>query len=123
MNQEKLTYDILGCAYRVHTSLGPGLLESTYEVCLEYELIKNGFDVVRQLALPVVYNEIRLDAGYRIDLMVNDEVIIEIKSVDEIAPIHTAQVLTYLKLSKRRLAFLINFNETNLKDGIRRLVL
>ncbi|ASB49414.1 GxxExxY protein [Alkalitalea saponilacus] len=123
MNLNSLTYDIIGCAYKVHSQLGPGLLESTYEVCLEYELSKNGFSVARQVALPVVYDEIKLEAGYRIDLMVNDTIIIEIKSVDALAAIHTAQVLTYLKLSNKKLGLLINFNETDLKKGIKRLVL
>jgi GxxExxY protein len=123
MNQNDLTYEIIGCAYKVHANLGPGLLESTYEVCLEYELTKKGFDVLRQVALPVVYEEIKLEAGYRIDLMVNHTVIIEIKSVDTLAPIHTAQVLTYLKLAGKKLGLLINFNETDLKKGIKRLIL
>jgi len=123
MNQNELTYEIIGCAYKVHANLGPGLLESTYEVCLEYELTKKGFDVLRQVALPVVYEEIKLEAGYRIDLMVNHSVIIEIKSVDALAPIHTAQVLTYLKLANKKLGLLINFNESDLKKGIKRLIL
>ena len=123
MDRNKLTFDIIGCAFKVHAKLGPGLLESTYEICLEYELIKNGYMVVRQIALPVVYDEVKLDAGYRIDLIVDDEVIIEIKSVEALAPIHTAQVLTYLKLSNRKLGLLINFNETDLKNGIKRLII
>jgi len=123
MDQNKLTYDIIGCAYKVHSKLGPGLLESAYEVCLEYELLKVGFNVNRQVALPVIYDEIKLDAGYRIDLIVNDSVIIEIKSVDALASIHTAQVLTYLKLADKKLGLLINFNETDLKKGIKRLIL
>jgi GxxExxY protein len=118
-----LTYQIIGCAYKVHSRLGPGLLESTYEVCLEYELARNGFNVIRQVALPVVYDEVKLEAGYRIDLIVNNEVIIEIKSVDCLAPIHTAQVLTYLKLSNKKIGLIINFNETDLKNGIKRLIL
>jgi len=123
MNINDLTYEIIGCAYKVHSNLGPGLLESTYEVCLEYELVKKGFEVARQIALPVIYDNIKLDAGYRIDLIVNNTVIIEIKSVDALAPIHTAQVLTYLKLADKKLGLLINFNETNLKKGIKRLIL
>jgi len=123
MDSNQITYDIIGCAYKVHSKLGPGLLESTYEVCLEYELIKAGFEVARQVALPVVYDDIKLDAGYRIDLIVNKSVIIEIKSVDALAPIHTAQVLTYLKLADKKLGLLINFNETDLKKGIKRLIL
>jgi len=123
MDSNQITYDIIGCAYKVHTKLGPGLLESTYEICLEYELIKAGFEVTRQVALPVVSDEIKLDAGYRIDLIVNRSVIIEIKSVEALAPIHTAQVLTYLKLADKKLGLLINFNETDLKKGIKRLIL
>ncbi len=123
MNINDLTYEIIGCAYKVHSNLGPGLLESTYEVCLEYELVKKGFEVARQIALPVIYEDIKLDAGYRIDLIVNKTVIIEIKSVDALAPIHTAQILTYLKLADKKLGLLINFNETDLKKGIKRLIL
>ena len=123
MDLNELTYKIIGCAYKVHSQLGPGLLESTYEVCLEYELRKNGLEVGRQIALPVVYDEVKLDAGYRIDLIVNNTVIIEIKSVDCLAPVHTAQVLTYLKLANKRLGLLINFNEADLKTGIKRFIL
>jgi len=95
----KISYEIIGAAYKVHSALGPGLLESTYEVCLEYELLEKGFKVNRQKALPVIYNNIKLDAGYRIDLLIEDSIIVEIKSVDEIAPIHKAQTMTYSKLS------------------------
>ena len=123
MNINDLTNQIIGCAYKVHANLGPGLLESTYEVCLEYELLKAEFEVKLQVALPVIYDEIKLDAGYRIDLIVNNSVIIEIKSVEALAPIHTAQVLTYLKLADIKLGLLINFNDTDLKKGIKRLIL
>jgi GxxExxY protein len=119
----ELSYKILGCAYKVHSALGPGLLESTYETCLEFELMNAGFDVVRQKALPVVYNGVKLDAGYRIDLLIEHQVILEIKSVDALAPIHEAQLLTYLKLAKKRLGLLINFNVEHLKEGIKRRVL
>jgi GxxExxY protein len=119
----KITYEIIGCAYKVHSELGPGLLESTYEVCLEYELLQKGYRVQRQLALPVVYNDVKLDAGYRIDLLVEDEVIIELKSVEAVLPIHEAQLLTYLKLSGKKLGLLINFNVKNLKEGIMRRVM
>jgi GxxExxY protein len=97
MNQNELTYEIIGCAYKVHSNLGPGLLESTYELCLEYELIQKGFEVLRQVSLPVVYEEIKLDAGYRIDLMVNHSVIIEVKSVELLAPIHTRPGINLFK--------------------------
>jgi len=123
MDLNTLSYEIIGCAYKVHSKLGPGLLESTYEVCLEYELAQKDYEVARQVALPVIYNEIKLEAGYRIDLMVNNAIIVEIKSVDALAPIHTAQVLTYLKLSNKKLGLLINFNEIDLKKGIKRLIL
>ena len=123
MELNTLSYEIIGCAYKVHSELGPGLLESTYEVCLEYELAQKDYEVARQVALPVIYNEIKLEAGYRIDLMVNNAIIVEIKSIDALAPIHTAQVLTYLKLSNKKLGLLINFNEIDLKKGIKRLIL
>ena len=103
--------------------MGPGLLESSYEACLFYELTKAGFIVERQRVLPLIYDEVKLDAGYRLDLVVNDSVIIEIKSVEELAPIHKAQVLTYLKLSKIKLGLLINFNTIDLKEGIQRLIM
>jgi GxxExxY protein len=118
-----VSYGIIGCAFKVHKTLGPGLLESSYETCLFYELTKAGFEVERQKTLPLTYNDIELDAGYRLDLVVNNSVIIEIKSVEELAPIHNAQVLTYLKLSKIKLGLLINFNTVDLKDGIRRLIM
>lgn len=119
----QLSHEIIGCAIKVHQELGPGLLESTYEVCLEYELIQKGIIVERQKALPVVYNSIKLDAGYRIDLLVGNEVIVELKSVDSLLPIHEAQLLTYMKLSGKKLGLLINFNVKLLKDGIVRRVI
>ncbi|HMN47603.1 MAG TPA: GxxExxY protein [Ignavibacteriaceae bacterium] len=118
----KISYDIIGCAYKVHSGLGPGLLESTYQVCLEYELKKMGYNVEAEKALPVIYDEIKLDAGYRIDLMVNKSVIVELKSVEGINDVHIAQLLTYLKLSNVKLGLLINFNVKDLKQGIRRFV-
>lgn len=122
-NLDEISYAIIGCAYRVHSSLGPGLLESTYEVCLEYELLKEGMKVERQKALPVVYENIKLEVGYRIDLLVDNQIILEIKSVDCINPVHEAQLMTYLKLSKIKLGILINFNVSDLKKGIRRKIL
>jgi GxxExxY protein len=119
----KISYDIIGCAYKVHSKLGPGLLESTYQICLEYELKKMGYFIEVEKALPVIYDEIKLDAGYRIDLMVNKSVIVELKSVEAITDIHIAQLLTYLKLSKIKLGLLINFNVKDLKQGIKRFVL
>ena len=123
MELNDLTYKIIGCVYKVHSGLGPGLLESTYEVCLEYELLKLGLRVDRQKLLPVVYEEIKLDAGYRIDLLVNELIILELKSVDEIAPIHKAQLMTYLKLSGLKLGLLLNFNVQNMKMGISRIIM
>jgi GxxExxY protein len=112
---------VMNAGLTVHRKLGPGLLESVYENCLAYELRRLGCAVDQQVALPVVYDEITLEVGYRIDLMVNGLVIVEVKSVDALAPIHSAQVLTYLRFSERRLGYLINFNTVLLKDGVRRL--
>jgi GxxExxY protein len=123
MEINDLTYKIIGCVYKVHSELGPGLLESTYEVCLEHELLKAGLLVERQKALPVIYDEIKLEAGYRIDLLVNNQVILELKAVDEIAPIHTAQLMTYLKLSGLKLGLLLNFNVKQMKQGVRRIIM
>jgi GxxExxY protein len=119
----QITYEIIGAAYKVHSTLGPGLLESAYEVCLEYELLKKGFKVERQKPLPVIYEDVKLDAGYRIDLLVEDTVIVELKAVEEIAPIHQAQIMTYLKLSGRKLGLLMNFNVTDMKKGIKRIIM
>ncbi|VXD21497.1 conserved hypothetical protein [Planktothrix serta PCC 8927] len=114
---------IVDAAFNVHSALGAGLLESVYEVCLEYELTKRGLRVERQLVLPVIYDNIKLEAGFRIDLLVNQCVIIELKAVETLLPVHTAQVITYLKLSKHRLGLLINFNVPLIKEGIKRIVL
>jgi GxxExxY protein len=112
---------IVDAALKVHRELGPGLLESTYEACLEHELVKRGYQVERQKPQPVHYDGIVIDAGYRIDLLVNDLVLIELKAVSELAPIHHAQLLTYLKLSRKSLGLLINFNVPLIKNGIRRI--
>lgn len=106
----------------MHKALGPGLLESSYEACLFYELKQKGLHVTHQQALPLVYKDVKLDAGYRIDLLVENKVIVEVKSVDALADIHMAQVLTYLKLKEIKLGLLINFNTVLLKSGIRRVV-
>ena len=119
----RLSSTIIGAAIKVHKSLGPGLLESTYETCLDYELRQKGCRVERQKKLPVTYENVEIEAGYRIDLLVEEQVIVEIKAVEALAPIHEAQVLTYLKLSGLRLGLLLNFNEMSLKKGIRRLML
>lgn len=113
---------IVDAAMKVHSALGPGLLESAYETCLKHELLKRNLEVKSQVELPIVYEGIRLDAGYRIDLLVADSVVVELKSVEKIAPIHEAQLLSYLKLSDLQVGLLINFNVMHLKDGIKRMV-
>ncbi len=122
MQVNDLTYNILKCAYQVHSELGPGLLESSYEFSLAYELKAAGFSVVQQKSLPLMYRNIKLDAGYRVDLLVENHVIIEIKSIAAFDDIHTAQLLTYLKLSNCKVGLLLNFNVSSMKDGIRRIV-
>lgn len=114
---------VIDAAYRVHTALGPGLLETVYEVCLIYELGKRGLRTQRQVLVPVVYDDVQLDAGFRIDVLVENDVLFELKAVDALLPVHTAQVLTYLKLTGHRLGFLMNFNVPRIKDGIQRLVM
>jgi len=120
---DKLTETIIGGAIAVHRALGPGLLESAYEACLGYELVDRGLSVERQKALPVKYRGVNLDCGYRIDLLVEGIIIIELKAVEKIDPIHKAQLLSYLKLSGCELGLLINFNVRMLKSGIHRIVL
>ena len=120
---QELTGSILQCAYKVHTELGPGLLESAYEECLYYELDKKGLDVIKQKPMPLVYEAKKLDLGYRIDLMVENKIILEIKSVDALNPVHMSQLMTYLKLSGCRVGFLINFNVQSLKEGIKRIII
>ncbi len=122
MQLNELTQIILNCSYRVHTNLGPGLLESAYEECLFYELKLLGINVQKQKPLPLIYKDVRLDAGYRLDLLVENKVVVEIKSVECLHDVHMAQVLTYLKLSKCKIGLLINFNVKSLKDGIKRLI-
>jgi len=119
---DKITQSIIGAAIEVHKGLGPGLLESAYEACMMYELGVLGLKVESQKPLPLVYKRVRLDCGYRIDLLVEDKVIVEIKSVDQIMPIHHAQVISYLKLSGCKVGLLINFNEKLLKHGVHRIV-
>ena len=119
----KLSTEIIGLAIKVHTALGPGLLESSYKECLFYEIFKAGYFVEKEKALPLIYQEVKLDIGYRIDIHVDNKLIIEIKSVESLTDVHTAQVITYLKLSGNRLGLLMNFNVKLLKDGIKRLVL
>jgi GxxExxY protein len=123
MDREEVFKKVLDCAFRVHTELGAGLLESTYEECLYYELQQFGLKVEKQKALPVVYKDVKLDAGYRIDLLVENCVIVELKSVECFTDAHFAQILTYLKLSGCKLGLLVNFNVRHLKDGIKRMIL
>jgi len=118
----RITDQIIGAAIEVHRALGPGLLESAYEACLAFELAQRGLKVESQKPLPLTYKEVRLDCGYRLDLLVEDAVIVEIKAVDTLAPIHQAQLLSYLRLSGCKVGLLINFNVRILKDGLRRLV-
>jgi len=120
-NLNEITETIIGAAIEVHRALGPGLLESAYEACLAYELVERGVKVERQKELPLRYREVDLDCGYRLDLLVEDAVVVEVKSVDRLEPIHDAQVLSYLRLSGRHLGLLINFNVKMLKTGIKRL--
>jgi GxxExxY protein len=121
-NINDITETIIGAAISVHKELGPGLLESAYEACLAYELTERKLQIERQKALPVLYRGVKLDCGYRIDLLVENEVIVELKAVESLEPIHDAQLLSYLKLSGCEVGLLINFNVKVLKDGIRRFV-
>ena len=120
--ENEISSKVIGAAITIHKELGPGLLESAYETCLAYELREMGLTVKQQQALPVVYKNVKLDAGYRIDLLIENKVIVEIKSVEALADIHTAQLLTYLKLKDVKLGLLINFNEVLLKNGIKRIL-
>ena len=113
---------IVDFAIRVHRELGPGMLEGAYEACLVHELASNGFSVQSQVTLPIVYDGIRIDAGYRIDLLVNECVIVELKAIERLLPVHEAQLLSYLRMSNLRLCLLINFNVKKLVDGVRRVV-
>jgi len=122
MTEDEIGRLIVDCALKVHRELGPGLLESTYETCLAFELEQAGVNVRVQKPLPVVYKEVKLDCGYRIDLLIENKVVIEVKSVEALNDVHLAQILTYLKLSGCKLGFLINFNVALIKNGIRRVV-
>ena len=119
---DEMTEQVIGAAIQVHRALGPGLLESAYEACLAFELMERGLKVEQQKPLPVVYRQIKLDTGYRLDLLVEGVVIVEVKAVDRLAPIHDAQLLSYLKLSGCKVGLLINFNVKVLKEGIKRVV-
>ena len=123
LTDEILTGEILGCAYAVHSALGPGLLEKTYEECLYYELKENGFIVEKQKEIPLRYKEIWIDVGYRLDLLVEGRIILELKAVENLNPIYVAQILTYLKLTGCSIGYLINFNVKSLKYGIKRYII
>ncbi|MFH1268490.1 MAG: GxxExxY protein [Planctomycetota bacterium] len=123
MIHEELTHEIRGAATEVHKEIGPGLLESAYEECLCHELTLRGLSFRRQVPLLVTYKGVKLDCGYKLDLVVEDKVVLELKSVEEIAPIHEAQLLTYLRLSGTKVGLLMNFNTVLMKDGIKRMVL
>lgn len=122
MTENELSKIIIGCAIEVHKQLGPGLLESAYQECLFYELKQLGLKVQKEIPMPIVYKEVRLDHGYRIDLLVEEKVVIEIKTVESLNDVHTAQVLTYLKLGNYKLGLLLNFHVAILKNGIKRLI-
>ncbi len=122
MNENEVTRQVVDAAMKVHTALGPGLLEGAYEACLQHELTRRGLDVKRQVALPVTYDGIRVDAGYRLDLVIADTVIVELKAVSELTALHKAQLLSYLKLSGKKVGLLINFNVVHLREGINRMV-
>jgi GxxExxY protein len=118
----EITGKVIEFSIKVHRSLGPGMLEGAYEICLTHELVKNGFKVERQKKLPITYDGVRLDAGYRIDLIVNESVIVEVKAVERLHPVHEAQLLSYLRMTGLKLGLLINFNMKMLRDGVKRVV-
>ena len=122
MTENAIAHDVVDAAYRLHTELGPGLLESVYEVVLASELRKRGYQVLREHPIPIVYDGLQFEVGFRADLVIENKVIVEIKSVADLSPVHKKQLLTYLRLSNMKLGLLINFNETLIKDGISRVV-
>jgi GxxExxY protein len=122
MTENEISHKIIGCAIELHKTLGPGLLESAYEAALAYDISQAGLDVKAQVPMPLIYKEVMQDVGYRLDLIVENKVIVEIKSVEVLAPVHFSQTLTYLRLSEKKLGLLINFNTKVLKNGIHRLV-
>ena len=122
MELNEISGQVVDAAMKVHSSLGPGLLENAYEACLKHELQKRGMKAERQVALPVVYDGVRIELGYRLDLLVENEIIVELKAVERLTRIHEAQLLSYLKLSNKKIGLLINFSVLRLKDGIKRMV-
>ena len=122
MTEDELSNITIGCSIKIHKTLGPGLLESAYHECLYYELTKQGLFVEKQKSLPLVYEQVKLECGYRVDLFIENKLIVEIKAIDSLRPIHLAQILTYLRLSNCKLGLLINFNVPLLKNGIKRVI-
>lgn len=122
MTENEISNIILGCAIEVHKRLGPGLLESAYQECLCHELTSKGLSIVKEKPMPIIYKDIKLNHGYRIDILVENKVVIEIKTVDAFSDVHIAQILTYLKLGEYKLGLLLNFNVTSLKNGIKRVI-
>jgi len=122
MTENEISYEVIGAAIEIHKILGPGLLESAYESALAYDLTELGFNIKQQFPMPFVYKNVKQNVGYRIDLIVNDKILVEIKSIETLAPVHFAQTLTYLKLSDLKLGLLINFNSKLLKNSIHRIV-
>ena len=122
MTENEIAKEIVDAAYKIHVQTGPGLLESAYEAMLVYELRKRGLKVSHQVSLPVIYEQVQLDIGYRVDLIVEEKVFIELKSVEKVIPVHKKQLLTYLRLADKRLGLLINFGAARIKDGISRVV-
>ncbi len=122
MNKNEISGAVVDAAMKIHSALGPGLLESAYAACLKHELIKRGFRVSCEVPLPVVYDGVRLEVGYRHDMVVEDTVVVELKAIEALAPIHEAQIISYLKLSGKPIGLLINFHSLHLKDGLKRFV-
>jgi GxxExxY protein len=122
MSINKLSYEIIGIAINLHKSIGPGLLESAYENALAHDLRQKGYQVLQQVSMPFVYKDVKMDVGYRLDLVVDSKIIIEVKSVENLAPVHYSQLLTYLKLSQMKLGLLMNFNTKYLKNDIHRII-
>src|SRR4051812_42290231 len=121
LTENEISKEIVDAAFKIHTKLGPGLLESVYEVVLAHELKRRGLNVVRQVPVPIVWDEIQFEEGYRLDLLVEDKVVVEVKSVESVERVHKKQLLTYLRLLNKRLGILVNFNEELIKDGISRV--
>jgi len=122
VDKNEISGAVVDAAMKIHSALGPGLLESAYAVCLKHELVKRGLRVASEVPLPVIYDDVKLEVGYRLDLVVEDTVVVELKAIEALAPIHQAQIISYLKLSGKPIGLLINFHSFHLKDGIKRFV-